>query len=176
VAGLEAKSRSPPASRVVTHPATILRGAGPGIDGLIPYPNGGPRELHPGKIVSTSQEVEVQVLEVIRSAPQPLAASNHAHPGVFVEKYPSRTTRGRGRVRTSGSGLFLGSTAMSTAWCICPILTERPRAVIARVQEGDRFAPGARCRSRMTHLARHQAARRRSSPKLRQSRRAAGVT
>ncbi len=66
--GIEAKYPSARASRVVspTSPTTALRGAEPGIEGLIHVSEMSwtKKNMTPGKIVSTSQEVEVQVLEV----------------------------------------------------------------------------------------------------------------
>jgi len=83
--------------------------------------------VHPGKIVSTSQEVEVQILEVdsIKRASRSSQA-DHAHPWeVFIEKYPPGT-ESRARSEQDEFGLFLGSTATSTAWCISRLDWKRP--------------------------------------------------
>src|ERR1700726_1293494 len=85
----------------------------PGIEGLIhvsemPWPK---KNVHPGKIVSTSQEVEVQVLEVDpvkRRISLGLKQTMRNPWEVFIEKYPPGTEV-EGEVKNKTEfGLFLG--------------------------------------------------------------------
>jgi small subunit ribosomal protein S1 len=145
----------------------------PGVEGLIHVSEMSwtKKNVHPGKIVSTSQEVDVMILEVDPSNEAPHLARPQADPGqpvgsLFLEKpIPSaRSSRARSRTRPS-SACSSASTAMSTAWCTCPTSTgTRPgEQVIEDYNKGDMVkAEGARRRCREgAHLARHQAARRR---------------
>ena len=106
----------------------------PGIEGLIHVSEMSwtKKNVHPGKIISTSQEVEVQVLEVdsARSAASRSASSRPCRtPGKRSSpSTPSaRPSRARSRTRPS-SACSSASTATSTAWCISPISTGRVRA------------------------------------------------
>jgi len=125
------------------------------------------KNMHPGKIVSTSQEVEVQVLEVDsvkRRISLGLKQTMRNPWGSVHREIPGGSTV-EGEVKTRpSSACSSGSTATSTAWCICPTSTEASgRAGDRQLQEG-RHGQGhrARCRCREgTHLARRQAAGRR---------------
>jgi len=85
----------------------------PGIEGLIHVSEMSwtKKNVHPGKIVSTSQEVEVQVLEVDpvkRRISLGLKQTMRNPWEVFVEKYPAGTTI-EGEVKNKTEfGLFLG--------------------------------------------------------------------
>ena len=85
----------------------------PGIEGLIHVSEMSwtKKNVHPGKIVSTSQEVEVQVLEVDsvkRRISLGLKQTMRNPWEVFVEKYPPGTTV-EGEVKNKTEfGLFLG--------------------------------------------------------------------
>jgi small subunit ribosomal protein S1 len=85
----------------------------PGIEGLIHVSEMSwtKKNVHPGKIVSTSQEVEVQILEVDpvkRRISLGLKQTMRNPWEVFVEKYPSGTTV-EGEVKNKTEfGLFLG--------------------------------------------------------------------
>ena len=143
----------------------------PGIEGLIHVSEMSwtKKNVHPGKIVSTSQEVEVQILEVDpvkRRISLGLKQTMRNPWEVFVEKYPGRldrrrrsqeqdrvrpVPRPRRRRRRHGPSLR-------------PRLEASGRAGDRGVQEG-RHGQGGRARRRCregAHLARHQAARRRS--------------
>jgi small subunit ribosomal protein S1 len=89
------------------------------------------KNVHPGKIVSTSQEVEVQVLEVDsvkRRISLGLKQTMRNPWEVFVEKFPvGSTVEGEVKNKTE-FGLFSASTATSTAWSICPTSTGSFRA------------------------------------------------
>ena len=147
----------------------------PGIEGLIHVSEMSwtKKNVHPGKIVSTSQEVEVQVLEVDpvkRRISLGLKQTMRNPWEVFVEKYPRRlggrrrgqeqdrvrpVPRPRRRRRRHGAPL---RSRLETAG----------RAGHRGVQEG-RQGQGAGARRRRregAHLARHQAAcRRRAAPR-----------
>ena len=142
----------------------------PGIEGLIHVSEMSwtKKNVHPGKIVSTSQEVEVQVLEVDpvkRRISLGLKQTMRNPWEVFVEKYPPGyggrgrsqeqdrvrpVPRARRRRRRHGASLR-------------PRLEAAGRAGDRGLQEGRQGqGPGARRRCREgAHLARHQAARRR---------------
>ena len=85
----------------------------PGIEGLIHVSEMSwtKKNVHPGKIVSTSQEVEVQILEVDpvkRRIPLGLKQTMRNPWEVFVEKYPSGSVI-EGEVKNKTEfGLFLG--------------------------------------------------------------------
>ena len=143
----------------------------PGIEGLIHVSEMSwtKKNVHPGKIVSTSQEVEVQILEVDpvkRRISLGLKQTLRNPWEAFAEKYPVRYgRRGRGqeqdrvrsvhrsRRRRRRHGPPVGSR-----------LEPSGRAGHRGVQEGrHRPRPGSRRRRREgAHLARPQAARRRS--------------
>ena len=143
----------------------------PGIEGLIHVSEMSwtKKNVHPGKIVSTSQEVEVQILEVDpvkRRISLGLKQTMRNPWEVFVEKYPPGTDdRRRGqeqdrvrpvprpRRRRRRHGPSLRSRLEASG-----------RAGDRGVQEGRQGpGPGARRRRREgAHLARHQAARGRS--------------
>jgi ribosomal protein S1 len=140
----------------------------PGIEGLIHVSEMSwtKKNVHPGKIVSTSQEVEVMVLEV-DPGQAPHLARPQADPRQSVgslRREPSRSarpSRARSRTRPS-SACSSASTATWTAWCTSPTSTGTVRASRhRRVQEGRHGqGQGARRRRREgAHLARHQAAR-----------------
>ena len=105
----------------------------PGIEGLIHVSEMSwtKKNMHPGKIVSTSQEVEVQVLEVDsvkRRISLGLKQTMRNPWEVFVEKFPvGRPSRAKSRTRPS-SACSSASKAMSTAWSICPTSTGSCRA------------------------------------------------
>ena len=143
----------------------------PGIEGLIHVSEMSwtKKNVHPGKIVSTSQEVEVLILEVDpvkRRISLGLKQTLQNPWEAFAEKHPvGSDRRGRGqeqdrvrpvhrpRERRRRHGPPLG-----------PRLEPSGRAGHRRLQEGRRGArPGSRRRRREgAHLARHQAARGRS--------------
>ena len=106
----------------------------PGIEGLIHVSEMSwtKKNVHPGKIVSTSQEVEVQVLEVDpvkRRISLGLKQTMRNPWEVFVEKYPGRLRRSKARSRTRpSSACSSASTATSTAWSTCPTSTGSVRA------------------------------------------------
>ena len=85
----------------------------PGIEGLIHVSEMSwtKKNVHPGKIVSTSQEVEVQILEVDpvkRRISLGLKQTMRNPWEVFVEKYPPGTVI-EGEVKNKTEfGLFLG--------------------------------------------------------------------
>src|SRR5207253_4513909 len=85
----------------------------PGIEGLIHVSEMSwtKKNVHPGKIVSTSQEVEVQVLEVDASKRRISLGLKQTLQNpweVFVEKYPPGTVV-EGEVKNKTEfGLFLG--------------------------------------------------------------------
>ena len=151
----------------------------PGIEGLIHVSEMSwtKKNVHPGKIVSTSQEVDVQILEVDpvkRRISLGLKQTMRNPWEVFVEKYPPGThDRGRGqeqdrvrpvprpRRRCRRHGASLRSR-----------LEAAGRAGDRGVQEGRQgHRQGARRRCREgAHFARHQAARRRSDGQRRRGR------
>ena len=84
------------------------------------------KNVHPGKILSTSEEVEVQVLEI--DAPSAAFRWASSRPRTIRGK-PSRRSiptapSSKARSRTSpNSACSSASTAMSTAWSISPTST-----------------------------------------------------
>jgi len=89
------------------------------------------KNMHPGKIVSTSQEVEVQVLEVDsvkRRISLGLKADHAQSLGSVRREIPGRRHGRRRSQNKTEFGLFLVSKATSTAWCICPTSTGSFRA------------------------------------------------
>ena len=94
----------------------------PGIEGLVHVSEMSwtKKNVHPGKIVSTSQEVEVVVLEIDgqkRRVSLGLKQTQGNPWEDFAAKHPDGT-RSRARSRTSpSSACSSASTATSTAWC-----------------------------------------------------------
>ncbi len=105
----------------------------PGIEGLIHVSEMSwtKKNVHPGKIVSTSQEVDVQVLEVDpvkRRISLGLKQTLQNPWEAFAEKYPAGSMV-EGEVRTRPSLVCSSaSKAMWTAWSISPISTGSVRA------------------------------------------------
>ena len=132
------------------------------------------KNVHPGKIVSTSQEVEVQILEVDpvkRRISLGLKQTMRNPWEVFVEKYPPGATI-EGEVKNKTEfGLFLGLDGDVDGMVhLSDLDWKRPgEQVIEEYKKGDKVAgPGARRRRREgAHLARHQAARGRSDGRRR---------
>ena len=125
------------------------------------------KNTHPGKIVSSSQEVEVMVLEVDpekRRISLGLKQCLGNPWEAFVETASGRVRSSRARSATSpSSACSSGSTTTSTAWSTCPTSTGSCRRGSGQeVHQGRHGArPGARRRRREgAHLAGHQAARR----------------
>ena len=143
----------------------------PGIEGLIHVSEMSwtKKNVHPGKIVSTSQEVEVQILEVDpvkRRISLGLKQTMRNPWEVFVEKYPPGSIV-EGEVKNKTEfGLFLGLDGDVDGMVhLSDLDWKRPgEQVIEEYKKGDMVkAAGARRRRREgAHLARHQAARRRS--------------
>jgi small subunit ribosomal protein S1 len=81
------------------------------------------KNVHPGKIVSTSQEVEVQVLDVDRPSAAYRSASSSAwtiRGPSFADQYKAGRT-GRRRSRTSPSSACSSACPVTlTAWSTCP--------------------------------------------------------
>ena len=143
----------------------------PGIEGLIHVSEMSwtKKNMHPGKIVSTSQEVEVQVLEVDsvkRRISLGLKQTMRNPWEVFVEKFPvGSTVEGEVKNKTE-FGLFLGPRRRCRRHgpSVRSRLEASGRAGDRQLQEGRHGqGRGARRRCRKgAHLARRQAARRRS--------------
>jgi small subunit ribosomal protein S1 len=117
----------------------------PGIEGLIHVSEMSwtKKNVHPGKIVSTSQEVEVQVLEVDpvkrRISLGLKQTLQNPWEGLRREAVPIGTTsRARSRTRPS-SACSSASTAMWTAWSTSPTSTGRSpgEQVIEEYKKGD---------------------------------------
>ena len=100
----------------------------PGIEGLIHVSEMSwtKKNVHPGKIVSTSQEVEVQILEVDpvkRRISLGLKQTLQNPWDAFAERHPpARWSRARSRTRPS-SACSSAWKATSTAWCTSPTST-----------------------------------------------------
>ncbi len=141
----------------------------PGIEGLIHVSEMSwtKKNVHPGKIVSTSQEVEVQILEVDpvkRRISLGLKQTMRNPWEVFVEKYPPGSIV-EGEVKNKTEfGLFLGLDGDVDGMVhLSDLDWKRPgEQVIEEYKKGDMVkATGSRRRCREgAHLARHQAARR----------------
>ena len=147
----------------------------PGIEGLIHVSEMSwtKKNVHPGKIVSTSQEVEVQVLEVdpVKRRISLGLKADHAQSvgGVSSRNIPpARWSRARSRTRPN-SACSSVSTAMSTAWCTCPISTGNVPA--SRSSKSTRRATRSRRRC-STSTSRRSASRSASSSLPRAVRRA----
>ena len=106
----------------------------PGIEGLIHVSEMSwtKKNVHPGKIVSTSQEVEVMVLEVDpdkRRISLGLKQTLRQSVGNLRREVPGRLRPSKAKSRTRPSSACSSvSTAMSTAWSTSPISTGRSRA------------------------------------------------
>ncbi len=145
----------------------------PGIEGLIHVSEMSwtKKNVHPGKIVSTSQEVEVQVLEVDpvkRRISLGLKQTMRNPWEVFVEKYPAGS-RGRRRGQEQDRIRPVPRPRRRRRRHGAPVrsrLETAGRAGHRGVQEG-RQGQGAGARRRRregAHLARHQAAVRGRAP------------
>ena len=105
----------------------------PGIEGLIHVSEMSwtKKNVHPGKIVATSQEVDVQVLEVdpVKRRISLGLKQTLTNPWeAFAEKHPvGSESRARSRTRPS-SACSSDSKATSTAWSISPISIGAGRA------------------------------------------------
>jgi small subunit ribosomal protein S1 len=126
----------------------------------------GPKKnVHPGKIVSTSQEVDV-VVPGRRSVQAPRVAGPQAGPGQSVGglpgRPPDRLDRGEGEVKNATEfGLFIGlSNDIDGMVHLSDLDWAAPGEKPSPSTQGrDRQGPRARTStSRRTHLARHQAA------------------
>ena len=101
----------------------------PGVEGLIHVSEMSwtKKNIHPGKIVSTSQEVEVQVLEVDPEKRRISLGLKQTQDNPWVAFLPPITRpapSSRARSATSpSSACSSASMAASTAWCISPIST-----------------------------------------------------
>ena len=139
----------------------------PGIEGLIHVSEMSwtKKNVHPGKIVSTSQEVEVQVLEVDpvkRRISLGLKQTMRNPWEVFLEKYPPGSVV-EGEVKNKTEfGLFLGLDGDVDGMVhLSDLDWKRPgEQVIEEYKKGDKVqGAGARRRRREgAHFARHQAA------------------
>ena len=105
----------------------------PGVEGLVHVSEMSwtKKNVHPGKIVSTSQEVEVDGARR-RSAEAPHLARPEAVPWPIRGRASSRSTRSapssKARSRTSPSSACSSACpATSTAWCISPTSTGAAR-------------------------------------------------
>ncbi len=134
--GIEAKYRSTPSSRAAVTNITDY-GAfvelEPGIEGLIHVSEMSwtKKNVHPGKIVSTSQEVEVAVLEVDSSKRRislglKQTLQNLGRPSSSATR-SAPSSRARSRTRPS-SACSWASRATWTAWSTCRISTGTVRA------------------------------------------------
>ena len=143
----------------------------PGIEGLIHVSEMSwtKKNVHPGKIVSTSQEVEVQVLEVDpvkRRISLGLKQTMRNPWELFVEKYPAGSEV-EGEVKNKTEfGLFIGLDGDVDGMVhLSDLDWKRPgEQVIEEYKKGDKVQrAGSRRRCREgAHLAWRQAARRRS--------------
>ncbi len=101
----------------------------PGVEGLIHVSEMSwtKKNVHPGKIVSTSQEVEVQILEVDpqkRRISLGLKQTQDNPWDAFLSQHPQGRRPSKVRSATSPSSACSSvSTVASTAWSTCPIST-----------------------------------------------------
>ena len=154
----------------------------PGVEGLIHVSEMSwtKKNIHPGKIVSTSQEVEVQVLEVDpnkRRISLGLKQTQDNPWDAFLAKHPKGSIV-EGPIRNiTEFGLFIGlDGGVDGMVHLSDLDWRRPgEEAIKDYKKGDAVkAVGARRRQRQgAHLARHQAARRRSARRARASSRRA---
>ena len=142
----------------------------PGVEGLVHVSEMSwtKKNVHPGKIVSTSQEVEVMVLDV-DPAEAPHLARPQAVPGQSVGQLSPRSIRSapssKARSRTSPSSACSSACPASIDGMVhlSDLAWDKPgEEAIADLQEGRHGqGEGARRRRREgAHLPRHQAARR----------------
>jgi len=117
----------------------------PGIEGLIHVSEMSwtKKNMHPGKIVSTSQEVEVQVLEVdsVKRRISLGLKQTMRNPGKFSsKKFPvGSTVEGEVKNKNRSLAFSLAWKAMSTAWSICRLDWKASgRAGDRQLQEGRR--------------------------------------
>jgi small subunit ribosomal protein S1 len=107
------------------HRLRRIRRAGAGVEGLVHVSEMSwtKKNVHPGKIVSTSQEVDVMVLEIDsakRRVSLGLKQTMRNPWEVFAETHPVGTAI-EGEVKNiTEFGLFVAWTATSTAWSTCP--------------------------------------------------------
>ena len=100
----------------------------PGVEGLVHVSEMSwtKKNVHPGKIVSTSQEVEVMVLEVDPVKRRISLGLKHCMDNpwtTFAERFPPGTVV-EGEIKNiTEFGDVPASTPMWTAWCTCPIST-----------------------------------------------------
>ena len=97
----------------------------PGVEGLIHVSEMSwvKKNVHPGKIVSTSQEVEVQVLEVDagkRRISLGLKQTQENPWNAFADTIRKADRRGARSAISPSSAFSSVSMAASTAWCTCP--------------------------------------------------------
>jgi small subunit ribosomal protein S1 len=106
----------------------------PGIEGLIHVSEMSwtKKNVHPGKILSTSQEVEVVVLEVDpnkRRISLGLKQTLENPWEVFAQSHPVPAPKSKAKSRTRPSSACSSAwKAMSTAWSTCPTSTGTVRA------------------------------------------------
>ena len=106
----------------------------PGVEGLIHVSEMSwtKKNIHPGKIVSTSQQVDVQILEVDAQKRRISLGLKQVQDNpweVFLAAHPKGAVRSRARSATSpSSACSSASTAASTAWCTSPTSTGTSRA------------------------------------------------
>ena len=141
----------------------------PGVEGLVHVSEMSwtKKNVHPGKIVSTSQEVDVMVLDVDEPKRRISLGLKQAQGNpweVFLEAHPLGSTV-EGEIRNiTEFGLFigLGPRHRRHGPHVRPVVGRGRRDRDGQVREGrDRQGQGARRRCREgAHLARHQAARR----------------
>ena len=106
----------------------------PGVEGLVHVSEMSwtKKNVHPGKIVATSEEVEVMVLDV-DSTKRRISLGLKQVQGnpweVFVDEHPIGSTRSRARSATSpSSACSSGCPPTSTAWSTCPTCRGTSRA------------------------------------------------
>ena len=105
----------------------------PGVEGLVHVSEMSwtKKNVHPGKIVATSQEVEVMVLDVDSSKRRISLGLKQVQRNPweqFVDEHPIGSTV-EGEIRNiTEFGLFIGSRRTWTAWSTCPICPGTSRA------------------------------------------------
>ena len=140
----------------------------PGVEGLVHVSEMSwtKKNVHPGKIVSTSQEVEVMVLEVDPNKRRVSLGIKQCRENPwdhFLEHHPVGSVIDGEVKNITEFGLFIGLDSEIDGMVHLSDIdwSQARRRGVARLQEGrSGEGPGARRRSRAgTHLARHQAAR-----------------
>ena len=133
------------------HRLRRLRGAGAGVEGLVHVSEMSwtKKNVHPGKIVSTSQEVEVQVLEVDpikRRISLGLKQTMDNPLGQLRREVPVGSQSSRAKSRTSPSSVCSSvCRRRSTAWCTLSDLDwNRPGERGHRGIQARRHGQGAR--------------------------------